>query len=131
MSQPTESTWRFAPTGGGAEQGISPGQQYFVNDAVTKTVRELLQNCIDHPVEGIETVEVKFQLIQANPDDIGAGALKEHIESSLAEVTKDRDTDAVERLQTNALHAKQASHTMPSPSSTAAQPACKGTTGAT
>ena len=99
MSEPTESTWRFAPTGGGAEQGISPGQQYFVNDAVTKTVRELLQNCIDHPVEGIETVEVKFQLVQANPDDIGAGALKEHIESSLAEVTKDRDTDAVERYK--------------------------------
>ena len=97
MSTETGATWRFAPTGGGAEQGNSAGQHYFVNDAVTKTVRELLQNCIDHPVEGIETVEVKFQLIQASPSDIGAKTLREHIESSLSEVTKDRDSDAIER----------------------------------
>ena len=70
-----------------------------MNDAITKTVRELLQNCVDHPVGGIETVEVKFQLVEANPDDIKAEELKAHIESSLGEVTRDRDTDAIERYK--------------------------------
>ena len=70
-----------------------------MNDAVTKTVRELLQNCVDHPVGGIETVEVKFQLVEASPDDIKAEELKAHIESSLGEVTRDRDTDAIERYK--------------------------------
>lgn len=97
MAPSTEITWRFAPTSGGAEQGNSPGQHYFVNDAVTKTVRELLQNSIDRPDKGIETVEVTIQLIQATPDDIKAGDLKGHIESSLAEVRKDRDSDSIER----------------------------------
>ena len=97
MKQFTARKWRFAPTGGGAEQGNSPGQHYFVNDAVTKMVRELLQNSVDHPVEGIETVEVTFQLIEASPDDIKAEVLKDHITSSLSEVTKDRDNDAIER----------------------------------
>ncbi len=99
MSETTQTSWRFAPTSGGAEQGNSPGQQYFVNDAVTKTVRELLQNCVDHPADGIETIDVKFQLVEATPDDIKAPELREHIESSLAEVIGDRDSDAIERYQ--------------------------------
>ena len=70
-----------------------------MNDAVTKTVRELLQNCVDHPTDGIETVEVKFQLIEASPKDINAEKLKAHIQSSLAEVKKDRDTYSVERYE--------------------------------
>ena len=92
-------TWRFAPTGGGAEYGKSPGQHYFANDAVTKMVREVLQNSLDHPSRGVDTVDVTFKLIHVAPDEISAAELKPHIEASLAEVTRDRDTEAMKHYQ--------------------------------
>ncbi len=92
-------SWNFAPTGGGAEHGSSAGQHYFVNDAVTKTVREVLQNSIDHPASGIDCVELTCRLIQVSPDDVGMPQLKRHIESSLREVTADNDKDAIKRYE--------------------------------
>ena len=71
MTTSSNAHWRFAPTGGGAEHGNSAGQHYFVNEAVTKTVREVLQNSVDHPVPGIDVVEVAFRLMTISPDDIG------------------------------------------------------------
>ena len=38
MATSSNPSWRFAPTGGGAEHGNSAGQHYFVNDAVTKSL---------------------------------------------------------------------------------------------
>ena len=96
-SQP--STWRFAPTGGGAEYGKSTGQQFFANDAVTKMVREVLQNSLDHPARGVDTVDVTFKLIHVKPEEIGVEELKPHIESSLAEVTRDRDSEAIKHYE--------------------------------
>ena len=86
MSDLPQPTWRFAPTGGGPEQGNNPGQQYFANDAVTKMVREVLQNSLDHPEPGIDTVHVNFRLITLSSDDIAADQLKQHIRASLKEV---------------------------------------------
>ena len=99
MTNSPPITWRFAPTSGGAEQGNSAGQYHFANDAVTKMVREILQNSLDHPAPGIDIIDVVFRLIQVTPEDIGAEQLKEHISSSLQEVTEDRDTDAIDRYQ--------------------------------
>ena len=96
-SQPP--TWRFAPTGGGAEYGKSPGQHYFANDAVTKMVREVLQNSLDHPARGVDTVDVTFKLIHVEPNAIGVEELKPHIESSLAEVTRDHDSEAIKHYE--------------------------------
>ena len=99
MTHSPTFTWRFAPTGGGAEQGNSAGQHYFANDAITKMVRETLQNSLDRPTHGVETVDITFRLIHISPEDIGAGQLKEHIRSSLQEVTSDHDTDAINRYE--------------------------------
>ena len=99
MTASSNPSWRFAPTGGGAEHGNSAGQHYFVNDAVTKTVREILQNSVDHPVSGIDTVEVAFRLMTISPDDVGLDQLKKHIESSLRQVTEDHDREAIERYE--------------------------------
>ena len=92
-------TWRFAPTGGGAEYGKSPGQHYFVNDAVTKTVREVLQNSLDHPAPGISTVDVTFRLTHLHPQDAGMEGLRPHVESSLEDVSRDQDADAIEHYK--------------------------------
>lgn len=99
MTASYSATWRFAPTGGGAEHGNSAGQHYFVNDAVTKTVREVLQNSVDHRAAGIETVEVIFRLMDVSPDELGAPQLKKHVEASLMEVTADYDREAIERYE--------------------------------
>ena len=99
MTNSSQTSWRFAPTGGGAEHGNSAGQHYFVNDAVTKTVREVLQNSVDHPTRGIDTVEVTCRLMEVSPDDVGVSQLKKHIASSLREVTEDNDREAIERYE--------------------------------
>jgi hypothetical protein len=99
MTDLPQRSWRFAPTGGGAEQGNNPGQQYFANDAVTKMVRELLQNSLDHPEPGIDTVHVNFKLITLSPDDIAADQLKHHIQASLEEVRHNQDPDTTEHYQ--------------------------------
>ena len=99
MTASSNASWRFAPTGGGAEHGNSAGQHYFVNDAVTKTVREVLQNSVDHPVSGIDTVDVTCRLMEVSPDDVGVPQLKKHIDSSLREVTEDNDREAIERYE--------------------------------
>ena len=99
MADLLQPSWRFAPTGGGAEQGNNPGQQYFANDAVTKMVREVLQNSLDHPEPGIATVHVNFSLITLKPDDIAADQLKQHIQTSLEEVRHNQDPDTTEHYQ--------------------------------
>ena len=99
MTASYSATWRFAPTDGGAEHGDSAGQYYFVNDAVTKAVKEVLQNSVDHPVAGIRTVEVIFRLTEVSQNEIGVPQLKNHIESSLREVTADGDREAMERYE--------------------------------
>ena len=97
MPTPSNAEWRFAPTSGGAEHGNSAGQHYFVNDAVTKTVREVLQNSVDHPAPGVSGVELTCRVIQVAPDDIGACQLQRHIESARDQVTADNDLDSVQR----------------------------------
>ena len=67
MTNSPAFTWRFAPTGGGPEQGNSAGQHYFVNDAVTKMVREILQNSLDHPTPGNDTIDIIFRLHPRQP----------------------------------------------------------------
>ena len=99
MEDSQSPTWRFAPTGGGAEYGKSPGQHYFVNDAVTKTVREVLQNSLDHPTPGLATADVTFKLTHLLPQDAGVKDLRPHVESSLQEVIRDQDTDAIEHYR--------------------------------
>ena len=99
MSSSPLQSWRFAPTGGGAEQGNSPGQQYFANDAVTKMVREVLQNSLDHPIAGLDSVQVEFKLIYLRPGDFGADQLKRHIAASLEEVKLNQDAETIDRYE--------------------------------
>ena len=70
--------WRFAPTGGGQEQGSNAGQQTFRSDAVNKAVREILQNSTGHREPGLDSVSVTFEIVRINAKDIGAAQLAEH-----------------------------------------------------
>ena len=78
-------TWRFAPTGGGAEQGNNPGQQYFANNAVEKMVRETLQNSLDHHEDGLDGVHVAYRLIEVEPSTFGVHDLIGHVRSTSQE----------------------------------------------
>ncbi len=99
MPELFKARWHFAPTGGGAEYGNSAGLYYFVNDAITNTVREVLQNSMDHPSQGIDCVELTCRLMEISPDEIGIPQLKRHIESSLHEVKRDNDKEAIKRYE--------------------------------
>ncbi len=92
-------SWRFAPTGGGAEQGNNPGQAYFANDAVVQMVRETLQNSLDHPEPGLGAVAVTFRLVDITPGDIQADQLARHIGASLQEARSGGDPDSTARYE--------------------------------
>ena len=92
-------SWRFAPTGGGAEQGNNPGQAYFANDALAQMVRETLQNSLDHPEPGLGAVAVTFRLIDITPEDIRADQLARHIGASLQEARSGGDPDSAARYE--------------------------------
>ena len=92
-------TWRFAPNLGGAEYGNNAGQAHFANDALQKMVREVLQNSLDHPAPGIDTVEVTFETTQVNNKDIQAAHLQEHVGAALQEVTHYQDPQGIAQHQ--------------------------------
>ena len=92
-------SWRFARTGGGAEQGNNPGQAYFANDALVQMVQETLQNSLDHPEPGLGTVAVTFRLIDISPGDIRADQLARHISASLQETRSGGDPDSTARYE--------------------------------
>ena len=96
MHQPSEPAWRFAPTGGGAEQGNNPGQTLFANDAVRQMVRETLQNSLDHHEGGLEDVRVKYRLFKLNAEDFGTNSLIDHITESLEEAARHRDQATID-----------------------------------
>lgn len=107
--KPNPPSWRFAPTGGGAEQGNSPGMQTFKEDAMAAMVREVLQNSLDQRVDGLPQVTVRFVMRELPPALFGARQLLPHVESSLAEAERDGNEPMIRRLRTaqTALRARK------------------------
>ena len=62
-------------------------------------VREVLQNSLDHPIAGLDSVQVEFKLIHLRPDDFGADQLKRHIAASLEEVKLNQDAETIDRYE--------------------------------
>ena len=92
-------SWRFPPTGGGAEQGANPGQKHFTQDSLPNMIRETLQNALDHPEPGLETVRVTFRTMTVGREDIGADSLAPHIRASLQEAERGRNPDATKHYR--------------------------------
>lgn len=80
--------WRFAPTGGGQEQGSNVGQETFRSDAVNKAVREILQNSTGHREPGLDSVTVTFEIMRINAEDIRAAELAEHADACRLEASR-------------------------------------------
>ena len=99
MTNNRNPSWRFAPTGGGYEQGDSPGQQHFANLPLQSMVRETIQNSLDNPEPGIQTVHVTFSLMDIDRRDIQADDLSQHIQASLEEAEKSRGPETVHRYR--------------------------------
>ena len=94
-----EPTWRFAPTGGGAETGNITGQTTFASDPIAKAVRELLQNSVDANEPGVSPVRVDFELINIPREQIGAGPLSRHLEQCRRELAAESDPAADEFIK--------------------------------
>ena len=99
LKHPTPFTWRFAPNLGGPEYGSSAAQAHFANDPLRKMVREILQNSLDHPAPGLEKVDVTFQIMEIDPQDICADQLKEHVGAALQQLTQERNDPATSHYQ--------------------------------
>lgn len=84
-------SWRFPPTGGGAEYGNNAGQGFFAEDAVKQMVRETIQNSLDHHEDGLDGVKMTYRLIRIRPEDIGAESLNKHISECYYETKKHHD----------------------------------------
>lgn len=92
-------SWRFAPTGGGAEQGNSAGMQTFKEDAMASMVREVLQNSLDQLESGLETVRVRFDLRDLPAEYFGARQLAPHVAAALKEAERDGNQEMTQRLK--------------------------------
>ena len=99
MSAPSASYWRFAPTNGGAEQTNNPGQVTFADEAVTKAVRELLQNSVDHPQPGLDGVTVNFTLLDLPATHFNAAQLAEHARQARQLLAGEGDQENAARYQ--------------------------------
>lgn len=98
--QRSHPSWRFAATDGGLEQGArDAGLATFADDAVSKTVREILQNSLDHQESGLPTVHVDFSLVNLPRDLIAADELILHVNSCINEMMHQGDRDAQLRFE--------------------------------
>lgn len=106
--KPNPPSWRFAPTGGGAEQGNSPGMQTFKEDAMASMVREVLQNSLDQRVDGLPYVSVRFAVRDLPAALFGARELLPHARAALKEAEADGNDAMTRRLRVaeRALRAK-------------------------
>lgn len=91
--------WRFAPTNGGAEQSNNPGQVTFADDPVAKAVRELLQNCLDHPNPGLDTVTVEFTLLDLPAEYCNASQLARHVRQAAQLLEDENDRQNADRYR--------------------------------
>ncbi len=90
-------SWRFPSTDGGVEHGGNDaGLNTFADDAVCKTVREILQNSLDHKDPGFEKVIVEFKLSELPGSCFDSDALISHFESCVDEMKKRQQDEAKE-----------------------------------
>ncbi len=88
-------SWRFPKTDGGVEHGGNDaGMDTFASDAVSKTVREILQNSLDHKDPGYDKVIVEFKLSNLPGTCFDSDVLIEHFKSCVDEMAKLRQNDA-------------------------------------
>lgn len=95
----TNPYWRFAPTNGGAEQSNNPGQVTFADAPVSKAVRELLQNSLDHPDTGLDGVTVNFTLLDLPSEYCNASQLTRHIRQATQLLESENDPQNAERYR--------------------------------
>ena len=97
MPDQQKPLWRFAPTSGGYEQANSAGQFHFADNAYTKMVREVIQNSLDNPQEGLGPVTVTFELINLSPQDLFHDTLLPSIRAVYQELQDSTDREAKTR----------------------------------
>lgn len=92
--------WRFPPTGGGKEDGYNDsGVAHFSGTPLYSLARETIQNSLDaRKLEG-EPVEVEFELIRVEPEEIGSTELTRAVRSSIVRAEELPDRDAQRALQ--------------------------------
>ena len=99
--------WHFPPTGGGKEDGYNDsGVAHFSGTPLYSLARETIQNSLDaRKLEG-EPVEVEFELIAVEPEEIGSTELTSAIRSSIgrAEELPDRDAERALRKALGVLN---------------------------
>lgn len=104
--------WHFPPTGGGKEDGYNDsGVAHFSGTPLYSLARETIQNSLDaRKIEG-EPVEVAFELIAVEPEDIGSVELTRAVKSSIvrAQELPDRDAErallkALDVLDSGSIH---------------------------
>ena len=99
MTGDRKPTWRFAPTGGGAEQGNNAGQTLFANDALQQMVRETLQNSLDHHQDGLEGVHVQYRMFNLGTNEFGGPELAGHIQQAQREASRHKDPDTLDQYE--------------------------------
>ena len=94
-----EVGWSFPPTNGGKEDGWNdPGIATFTGAPLSSLARETIQNSLDARKSEASPVEVVFELIAVNPDEIGAGELRGAVASSILAANEQEDVRASQAL---------------------------------
>ena len=96
-----EIGWYFPPTGGGEEAGFNDsGIENFSGTPMFSLARETIQNSLDARIEASGPVEMFFDLIEIDRDEIGADELSEAVESCIKHAKEDEDEqDVIDALE--------------------------------
>ena len=82
--------WKFPPTNGGRIDGFNdPGMAHFNGTPVASLARETLQNSLDAG-NSDKPVQVTFELVNLDPNDLGKDELKRAFEACRQEAEDDK-----------------------------------------
>ena len=85
MTESSNATWQFAPTGDGVIYGYNnAGTEHFKQDPIGKLVRETIQNSLDAHEDGLPSVVVDIYECDITAEHVGATSLRPHLEQALA-----------------------------------------------
>ena len=92
--------WYFPPTNGGREDGFNdPGIAHFNGSPLPSLARETIQNSLDARKEDTKPVEVVFELVSVDPNEIGEHELTDALSSCIEQADAHGDPSVRDALE--------------------------------
>ena len=92
--------WQFPLTNGGTEDGYNnPGMAHFGGSPLGSLARETIQNSLDAKTQSAESVQVVFDVVGVNEQEIGRDQLLKHMSACLQVAEQGKNLKATRELE--------------------------------